>query len=67
MLLLLVGRAALEQCVGTMPEERTGVERGTEHTLKDTPRGRHVGAPRTGREMERHLETAEWEHGAAEA
>ena len=67
MLLLLMGRAALEQCVGTTPEECTGVEGGTEHTLKDTPRGRPVGAPRTRREMERHIETAEREHGATEA
>ena len=43
-MLLVVGRGALEQCVGTMPVERTGVEGGTERALKDTPRGRHVGS-----------------------
>lgn len=59
MLLLLVGRAALGQCVGTTPEECTGLGGDTEHRLKDTQRGRHVGAPRTEREMERHTETAE--------
>lgn len=61
------GCAALEQCVGTMLEECTGVEGGSEQTLKDTPRVRHVGAPRPGREMEGHVETAEQEHGATEA
>lgn len=61
-MLLLVGRAALRQRVGTTPEECTGVEGGTEHTLKDTPRGRYVLAPRTRREMERSIE-----HGATKA
>lgn len=66
-MLLLVGRAALGQCVGTTPEECTGLGGDTEHRLKDKPRGRHVGACRTGRKMGRHTETAEQEHGATEA
>lgn len=33
--------------MGTMPEECTGVEGDTQHTLEDPPRGRHGGASRT--------------------
>lgn len=52
-MLLAVGRAAIEQWVVPMPEECTVVEGGTEHTLKEFPRGRHVGASKTRRQMEK--------------
>lgn len=52
-MLLAVGRAAMEQWVVPMPEECTVVKGGTEHTLKDPPGGRRVGAPRTRRQMEK--------------
>lgn len=52
-MLLAVGRAAVEQWVVPMPEECTVVQGGTEHTLKDLARGRHVGAPRTRRQMKK--------------
>lgn len=53
--------------MGAVPEECSGVEGGSEQTLKDAPRGRHVGSSGTGREMERHIETVEQEYGATEA
>lgn len=52
-MVLAVGRAAVEQWVVPMPEECTVVEGGTELTLKDPLKGRHVGAPRTRRQMEK--------------
>lgn len=52
-MLLAVGRAAMEQWVVPMPEECTVLEGGTEHTLKDPPGGKRVGAPRNRRQMKK--------------
>lgn len=52
-MLLAVEGAAMEQGVVPMAKECTVVEGGTEHTLKDPPGGRHVGAPRARRQMEK--------------